>query len=130
MPVFDDMLALEERLQGLEIELGKARDLVRQCSRRVLETKNQLQAVQKNMEVLRGQLKAMKDAPVVLLSEWEHVTAVLASNEDLLLSKQQEVIKLEKQGLETAKAVPSLEAQVRQMESQLDGFTQVIPFRR
>jgi chromosome segregation ATPase len=129
MPAFDEMLRLEERIQNLETELARSRDLVRQCSRRLLDTKADIQKIEKNLESLNIHYRELMKAPVVLLSEYEQVLKLLSDNRALLSSKRIDAAKFLKQGRETQALLPGLEAQIRQTEKELEGYGQVIPFR-
>jgi septal ring factor EnvC (AmiA/AmiB activator) len=132
MPAFDDILALEEEAQALELEIGKGRDFVRQCSRRILDSKNALTSLNKNIETLERSIKTLKspETPVVLLSEYDRVSHLLGENLSLKEGKVQEIQRLEKQGRETLAGLPPLEARLKQVEDEIENFSQVIPFRR
>jgi chromosome segregation ATPase len=129
VPAFDEMLALEERLQGLEVDLARARDQVRQCSRRLLDAKADIQKIEGHLDTLRTHYRNLMKAPVVLISEYEHVVKLLHDNEDLLRAKRVDAAKLLKQGRETQASLPGLEARIKQTEKELASYGQVIPFR-
>jgi chromosome segregation ATPase len=129
MPAFDEMLALEERIQSLEVEIAKARDLVRQCSRRLLDTKTEIQKIEKNLETLAAHFKFLRESRIVLLSEYEDVVKLLRDNRSLLVNKRQEANRLLKQGRDTQAGIPAIEARIKQAEKELESYGQVIPFR-
>lgn len=131
MPAFDEILELEDRQQSLELELGKARDFVRSAGRKHLDARADLQRVERHIETLAAMIRHMKyEAPVVLLSEYEHAQNTLEDNRALLGEKNLEISRLVKELKLAGERIKMLEASLMRVAYDLESYNRVVQFRR
>jgi chromosome segregation ATPase len=131
MTTLEERMGLEAQVQTLGLELGKTKDLVRQSSRRLLDTKTSIAKIEEVIQTLEAGLRYLKrDAKVVLLSEYEITLVLIANNKELLAKKKLEIPRLKTQGLEAQQRIPGLEAQVKRLEKKLTTYGKVLQFQR
>jgi chromosome segregation ATPase len=124
----DEFTALEESAQEIELNLNRAREVIRQNSRKALELRQRLQSVDANLAGLEARIAFMKNkARIVLLSEYE----VLAYQRDQVMefkvTCQEDIQKLNKQSQEVQKTIPGLEQQLKEILGRFKNFGKVIP---
>lgn len=131
MSVFDEVETLRLKCWESGLEIGRVKDLIVQLSRLIHTIKGQISSTEAGLELMDGSLKFMKSsAPVVLLSEYEHVAFRRIETLDLLAVKRQEIQNLERQIVTARDSLPILEAEHARLTVQCSKFGKVLEFSR